>query len=929
MAAKSNESVDFGRLLIFGLIAGAVYYFFFGDGKIKPFPGPEPTPIVSNDFVEPPAYIKNLLPEVQTKISGRSALDLAYLYKNMAGEVRHNNKVTTLSQIVNKHNEIGKSVERNSSKDFKTGLADDLNKFMLSDVVAGKVQNNLSQEDKEKIAVGFDAIAWALFQSAGEEGLRDFHAAFYNCDENGCPKDEQKYLDYIKNISNSATFEEKVDSDGKLLLMQSVNEDANQVRGPPIDPALTQGLIVNPTAIAEFNKSIPKFQQFGYDGSGEGKTVLLYESLLKYDPEAFTERQSTGDCGIAWDNNMGLYGTKVLMASGERKPIEDVKVGDQVINAYNEVSEVKTVFKKPYTGDLIEIQLAGDYNIATFTPDHLFLTCNEGNFIWKRLDQITKKDLLLVPFGNQEEKEYTFDLQTLSLVDLENNPRRTNSQNGYVRMKGGRHHIKRYITLDEDLGWLFGIFFAEGGIRYENNHPMGVDFSLNRNETFFAEEIQRICKEKFDYDVKFYDWDKKPNVRIVRINSAIIGEFFYNQCPGKIDTKSLTTCIFQSPLEVRRAVLKGWFDGDGHISKSNILITSTSISEQLVNDMSYLAKSLKIDNRILHRKGIPNKGVMHRRDSYWMNIYSSNQNKIYPNIKIANNPRPEKINAFGIERTIKSIRRIPVENIDVYCIEVPNKSSFIANGIAVHNCTSHGTRNAVDIARAYEIDKLGEQESFVARGATEAIYGYRGHAGQGMSVDRAMKYINSVGGIALRKNYTDLGIDFSRYDPKEATQWGRSGGTPDRLNQAIKPYQVQNIALVNSAEEARDAISNGFAIVSGSLHEFPSKRDQYGIAKRNGRAWAHCIAWGAVATLSDLTDGKVDSQEPYFLYINSWGPNWIAGPKGKYSSIPDGSFWISKDDAKFIIRQQQTYAVGQCVGYPAEKRTTFGFEWLD
>ena len=39
------------------------------------------------------------------------------------------------------------------------------------------------------------------------------------------------------------------------------------------------------------------------------------------------------------------------------------------------------------------------------------------------------------------------------------------------------------------------------------------------------------------------------------------------------------------------------------------------------------------------------------------------------------------------------------------------------------DCVSHATRNACDITRAVEIDIKGDKESWIARGATEAIYG--------------------------------------------------------------------------------------------------------------------------------------------------------------------------------------------------------------
>ena len=69
------------------------------------------------------------------------------------------------------------------------------------------------------------------------------------------------------------------------------------------------------------------------------------------------------------------------------------------------------------------------------------------------------------------------------------------------------------------------------------------------------------------------------------------------------------------------------------------------------------------------------------------------------------------------------------------------------------DCVSHSTRNAVDISRAVEIHVDGERENWLARGATEAIYGCRGHGGQGMSCSRAATFVSQSGGVLVRKNY--------------------------------------------------------------------------------------------------------------------------------------------------------------------------------
>jgi hypothetical protein len=237
------------------------------------------------------------------------------------------------------------------------------------------------------------------------------------------------------------------------------------------------------------------------------------------------------------------------------------------------------------------------------------------------------------------------------------------------------------------------------------------------------------------------------------------------------------------------------------------------------------------------------------------------------------------------------------------------------------DCTSHGTRNAADCSRAYEILVLKEPEAWVEQGATEAIYGYRGHSGEGMSVYRAVKFVNEVGGIAVRKKYG--AIDLSEYNSRIGTNWGRTS-TPQSLVRILSDNQISHAALVRDVYEARDAIVGGFGLTVGSDVGFSSIRDRNGFSDPKG-SWMHCMAWVGTAPESDLIPGS-NSDEPCFLIANSWGP-WNGGPKGKYR-IPDGSFWITSDVASRMIKQRQAFAIGNFEGFPPKPLADWGFEYL-
>jgi hypothetical protein len=228
------------------------------------------------------------------------------------------------------------------------------------------------------------------------------------------------------------------------------------------------------------------------------------------------------------------------------------------------------------------------------------------------------------------------------------------------------------------------------------------------------------------------------------------------------------------------------------------------------------------------------------------------------------------------------------------------------------DCVSHGTRSACDISRAVEIDIKGEKESWIARGATEAIYGARGHGGQGMSCARAADFVSKTGGILIRKNYPGV-ADFSKYNGNLGAGWG-SRGLPDKVIDEADNHQIRTVSLIRTVEEARDALANGYGLAVCSSYGFSNKRDKQGIARVSG-SWAHCMAW----TACDDT-----GSEPLFLVQNSWG-KWNDGGHPEWGPIPDGSFLITSDVAEGMLKQNGSYAFSDFNGFPPQKLPDYGF----
>lgn len=238
--------------------------------------------------------------------------------------------------------------------------------------------------------------------------------------------------------------------------------------------------------------------------------------------------------------------------------------------------------------------------------------------------------------------------------------------------------------------------------------------------------------------------------------------------------------------------------------------------------------------------------------------------------------------------------------------------TFPINTQTIGDCVSHGYAKGIEVLMAVEILLRKESEKWPGvLTATEWIYGTsRVIQGQG----RLRNMDGSLGswaqkavkdnGTLLRKKYDKY--DLTNYSGKVAKAWGFNE-LPYELEPTADEHPIQTTALVTSYEEARDAIANGYPVVVCSNQGFTMKRDSEGFARPQGR-WAHCMLFSSVDD---------EYKRPGLLCINSWGENWIDGPKRH--NQPEGSFWVDADAADRMLKQQDSYALSNFKGYPAQE----------
>ena len=262
--------------------------------------------------------------------------------------------------------------------------------------------------------------------------------------------------------------------------------------------------------------------------------------------------------------------------------------------------------------------------------------------------------------------------------------------------------------------------------------------------------------------------------------------------------------------------------------------------------------------------------------------------------------------AYGLEETGKGKLSAPF--LDVLSL-YPDCLPGGAQGRG--DCVSWSTRNAGLVTMCTDITSgLADEETGNVEGApevsdkarlngvisTEAIYNWRRHGGDGWFCSDAARVVMKESGLWLRKNYPEIKVDFEQYSSRNAGIYGSS--TPPKSWLEIgQQHLIRTTTVLNSYEELRDMLANGYGVSSCGGESFSDQRDSNGVSKRTSKGWAHAMAYIAADERPEIIEVY---KEPLICVQNSWG-NWNDGSRKIMDTnflIPIGAFWARWSDLK-------------------------------
>ena len=219
-------------------------------------------------------------------------------------------------------------------------------------------------------------------------------------------------------------------------------------------------------------------------------------------------------------------------------------------------------------------------------------------------------------------------------------------------------------------------------------------------------------------------------------------------------------------------------------------------------------------------------------------------------------------------------------------------------------CVSRGFAGGTDILACVEI-AIGKQAEEFKETSHEAIYGLAreignflqppGPRGDGAVGAWAAKAVQQYGTISREIVGT--------YSVRRAGEWGWKGVPPD-IKAKIK-NKVRTVSLVQTYEEARDSIANGYPVAVCSDQGLSMTRDSDGFCRAEG-SWAHCMLFMGIR-----------HDKPALLCMNSWGMDNPRGPMAL--GQPSNTFWVEARTADRMLRQGDSWALCDFDGYAARE----------
>ncbi len=387
-------------------------------------------------------------------------------------------------------------------------------------------------------------------------------------------------------------------------------------------------------------------------------------------------------------------GTIVTAKEGERK-IEDVREGDEILTHKSRFRKVYHTQARLYSGPLYSIQCYGDTNSAVgmVTAEHPFLCVKRQRFEYKN----TGWEAGWIAAGDLQKGDYL-------AIPIDDTTETSDARLFLVRSGHGGHvwkNVELPIITDADFFRLVGYYIAEGTTIGEHY----VTFTFNKKETEYIEDVARLLEKYFGKaPLKYKEYNNGISLVLC---STIAARFFISQFGNHAATKHLPEWVMKESQKKQGELIKGFWRGDGSFMCTHYswgvkrMFRINTISEKLAMQVRKMLLRLRIFaslNRAKRRAPRHDMMTIYIGGAFLGHFAGLVGYNVAQEVSVGNQKVLEALSTQAksyaqfadnlVFVPIKSITATEAKDVRVCNFGVEEDESYIACGVAVHNCTA-------------------------------------------------------------------------------------------------------------------------------------------------------------------------------------------------------------------------------------------------
>lgn len=274
-----------------------------------------------------------------------------------------------------------------------------------------------------------------------------------------------------------------------------------------------------------------------------------------------------------------------------------------------------------------------------------------------------------------------------SLENLDHCKARLVEEKGHVRFsKEHRPGIQARLPLTEEFARLLGYYCAEGCVVPSKGrvHSGNVVLAFGKHETELMKDAASLLEAVFGTRPSI---TRRVTSLGVSVSKASVAAVFEALAGGNSRAKHVPTPLFEAPRQVVQAFLDGYVAGDGYRAP-NGSITISTVSEELAWGVAWLVKKLGHipafhQYRNYAKRTLLGRSIKQAGETFVVRWYPDGQRK-----------HQFREDGEFYYLPIESISSQPFEG-HVYNLEVDGDHTYLANGIATHNCQNWLTSQAL------------------------------------------------------------------------------------------------------------------------------------------------------------------------------------------------------------------------------------------